>query len=514
VFFSVQQRTSSRYILIETCSRRERRLNGLWQRTDMYDAGVAPPKPTRGRVQATPPRVVGQWLLDGGKLRLAAPGARLVAAAAAPSKLRLASLFDAVAHFVLPHLGLRELLACAAVRRAWRDASRAPVLWRRLVIPPALQPRLTPEAFARLIALAEGQLETLEAPNCRLLGDAAVAQLRQQPLLHTVSLAGCTLLGGETLREALPPSVRTLRVDGVRVSADDWRALTASGIALDVTPCGRGGCSLCGAERYTCAFGNCSEAGFRFCMLRLCGQDVAFCRLCSVRRGPWVDDLIMPCSGGCGSVISPHFSRLLSIYQPGRVPVKCRFFKRCGARYGALCAKTSLTYVSCDWEEGDELRPYCAPCLAAHTTRCGACGERACLCCNKEPCWGCGHKLCAACAENHVSYCEAHQQCVHLLPDVLRARPGICTLPKCRGCERCPLAAPGRGLHVCARNNETRQAIANQARWTDDRSNPGCRSCLSEPICGACGVLCDACGVLRCLRCIEDNSEPCCPKEE
>ena len=491
----------------------------------MHGVNVVPPHPAtrrRGNAQPAPPRVAGEWVLDGGRLRLAAPGARPAAPGArpavpvAPPRPRcLASLFDAVAHFVLPHLGLRELLACASVRRAWRDASRAPALWRRLEIPPALQPRLTPEAFARLLAFSAGQMEALEAHNCRLLDDAAVAQLRQQPKLHTVALIGCTLLSGEALREALPPSVRTLHVDGVRVNADDWRALTAAGIALDVTPCGRDGCTLCGAERYTCGFGNCDAAGCRFCMLRLCGQDVAFCRVCSVMHGPLVDDLILPCSGGCGSVISSHFSRLLSIYQPDRVPVKCRYFKRCGARYGAPCAERCLTYVSCDWEDtDDEPRPYCAPCLATRTTRCGACGDRACLCCNKEPCWGCGHKLCAACAERHVDYCDSHARCAHLLPVALRARPGFCPERDCRGGEGCPIAAPGRGLHVCARNRETVAAIANAARWEHDRENRGCRSCRAEPICGACGVLCDVCGVLRCLRCLEYNGGPCCPAEE
>jgi hypothetical protein len=247
-------------------------------------------------------------------------------------------------------------------------------------------------------------------------------------------------------------------------------------------------------------------------MLRLCGQDVVFCRVCSINRGRWQEgSATAPCRGGCGCFISPHFAGMLSARSRGGE--QCRYYKRCGARFGAACAEVSLTYVPCS---GD-VRPYCAPCLAAHTSRCEACGGLACSCCNEEACLGCNQLLCDVCADDHVQYCESHARCAHLLPEALRAMPGLCPLPKCRGGRDCPLALPGRGLYTCANNPETKEAVANAAarRIRDrDGNNRKCIGCRAEPICGACGVWCANCRTLRCLRCVEDNGGPCCPTEE
>jgi hypothetical protein len=352
-----------------------------------------------------------------------------------------------------------------------------------------------------LIARSAGKLEALEAPNCRLLDDAVLEELSEQPLLTAVSFVGCGQLDADALAAALPPSVRTLRVDGLRVDAACLRRLAASHKVIDITGCDAPRCEQSGAERFTCMLHNCETTGCRFCMVRMCGYPgQVTCRTCAMVHT--IGGVVL-CSGECGGyTLARRVDRDFNLFRQCDY-AKCSV-KHCDVKLGPACGAAGFTTCGCD-------RRYCESCAPMRTVRCGDCKQSTCRSCLEEPCPSCGMELCGECQDDHYGYCETHDSCLDLLPAMLRRS-------RCRLGEQCCLGTgcsseDHKRYAVCGASRGEAAAVdaAAKRRSRQNQSLGGqCIGCNSDPVCGACGVECQVCGVLRCLRCLADDGGTCC----
>jgi len=90
--------------------------------------------------------------------------------------------------YVLPYVGLRELLVLETVSRQLRDTIRGDVLlWQQLHVDSPLNQKFTDEELARLASRAPGRLQSLDLVHCTRVSEEAVeAVVASHPLLEKV----------------------------------------------------------------------------------------------------------------------------------------------------------------------------------------------------------------------------------------------------------------------------------------------------------------------------------------
>jgi len=77
--------------------------------------------------------------------------------------------------YLLPYLGLRELLVLETVSRQLRDAIRADVLlWQQLHVDPPLNKKFTDVELVRLASRAQGRLQSLDLVKCTRVTEETV----------------------------------------------------------------------------------------------------------------------------------------------------------------------------------------------------------------------------------------------------------------------------------------------------------------------------------------------------
>ena len=400
-------------------------------------------------VRAAAPRLPGRWRCFDGRVALVP--------ADAPDAKKYTRLFDAVAPFVLHKLPLlRDRLAAACVRRAWRAASHDPPLWRALVVPRMRAHLLMPAVFRAVLARAEGQLQRLDISYCTQLTADDLAPLAHLTRLTDVSVIGCTHLDGDALLRVLPRSVRLLRCDGVRVSHAVIDALTTRGAALDVDKCAS--CTLGGAEQLVCQAPACGRALCRHCARRMCTWEDATC--CG--DNPECAKAVRTAARSFGSCNAPGCGAALpqSSFEDAGA---CNF---CHYVFGELCAERWVTALGPDGRGGS--RTACHVCLSRGFTRCGVC-RAGWTAQDARACSGCGIKPCGRCKE--------------------------------RAWERA-----------------ANQAYYARSRRDYVQPSDYCKVCGRDPVCIACAYVCWDCGALRCAACVRAERRdarfwPCCAAE-
>lgn len=129
--------------------------------------------------------------------------------------------------YVLPYVGLRELLVLEIVSKQLRDAIRGDVLlWQQLHVDSPLNKKFTDVELARLASRALGRLQSLDLDNCTRVSEEAVETVvASNPELVKLSLPGCTKVSPEAIlrmmkkqtegRSPEAPTFTQLRIRGI-----------------------------------------------------------------------------------------------------------------------------------------------------------------------------------------------------------------------------------------------------------------------------------------------------------
>nr|XP_024362537.1 F-box protein SKIP28-like isoform X2 [Physcomitrium patens] len=103
--------------------------------------------------------------------------------------------------YVLPYLGLRELLTLETLSRRLRDLIRGdPLSWQQLLVDAPSNKNFTNVELVKLTSRAQGRLQSLSLVKCLKISEEVVeAVLVANPLVHKLGLAGCTGVSAEAI---------------------------------------------------------------------------------------------------------------------------------------------------------------------------------------------------------------------------------------------------------------------------------------------------------------------------